>query len=218
MKRYQEALLAGVAALALLAGTGVASAQQQEHPGAAQQHPGGTQPAQPHAAQPQMNQPRASAPSAPGHNMGQAHPGTPNRSAQSPTTRSGSPAEHTQTPNRATGPQHPEGNATGARPEKTAPASHNAASHNAGGNVHFTAQQRTRVRESVLNRGPHVGHVNFDVRVGTVIPRGNIEIVAVPEYLVQIQPEWRGFLYFVYEDEVVIVDPNTYAIVAVVAV
>ena len=33
--------------------------------------------------------------------------------------------------------------------------------------------------------------------VGTVIPRNGIEIVPVPETLVQIEPEWRGFLYFV---------------------
>jgi hypothetical protein len=29
-------------------------------------------------------------------------------------------------------------------------------------------------------------------------------------------PEYRGYLYFVYEDEIVIVDPNTLAIVAVI--
>ena len=34
--------------------------------------------------------------------------------------------------------------------------------------------------------------------------------------LVRIEPEWRGFLYFVYEDEVVIVSPDDMKIVAVV--
>jgi hypothetical protein len=32
---------------------------------------------------------------------------------------------------------------------------------------------------------------------------------------VQIDPAWRGFLYFVYEDEVVIVNPRDMRIVAV---
>jgi len=36
--------------------------------------------------------------------------------------------------------------------------------------------------------------------------------------LVQIEPEWRGFLYFVYENEVVIVNPRDMRVVAVVPV
>jgi hypothetical protein len=43
-----------------------------------------------------------------------------------------------------------------------------------------------------------------------------IHVVPVPETLVRIEPEWRGFLYFVYEDEVVIVSPDDMKIVAVV--
>jgi Protein of unknown function (DUF1236) len=51
--------------------------------------------------------------------------------------------------------------------------------------------------------------------VGTAVPRA-IRVVTVPEVIVEIHPAWRGFLYFVYEDEIVIVDPNTYKIVAVI--
>jgi hypothetical protein len=40
-------------------------------------------------------------------------------------------------------------------------------------------------------------------------------VVAIPEVIVEIHPAWR-VLYFVYEDEIVIVDPNTYRIVAVI--
>jgi hypothetical protein len=32
----------------------------------------------------------------------------------------------------------------------------------------------------------------------------------------ELRPEWRGFLYFVYDDEIVIVDSRTYRIVAVI--
>lgn len=38
----------------------------------------------------------------------------------------------------------------------------------------------------------------------------------MPETLALIEPECRGFLYFVYEDEVVIVNPSDMKIVAVV--
>jgi hypothetical protein len=36
--------------------------------------------------------------------------------------------------------------------------------------------------------------------------------------LVQIDPGWRDFLYFVYEDEVAIVDPHDMTIVAILPV
>jgi uncharacterized protein Smg (DUF494 family) len=54
--------------------------------------------------------------------------------------------------------------------------------------------------------------------VGTVVPRGAVHIVPVPATLVQIQPEWRGFLYFVYESEVVVVNPRDMKIIAVLVV
>ncbi len=87
----------------------------------------------------------------------------------------------------------------------------------AGANVNLSDEQRTRIRETVIGaRGaPRVGHVDFNVAVGTVIPRGRIHVVPVPQTLVEIEPQWRGFLYFIYEDEVVIVNPRNMRIVAV---
>lgn len=89
-----------------------------------------------------------------------------------------------------------------------------------GVNVQLNEQQRTEIRTTVIEgrNAPRVSHVDFDVRVGTVIPRGRIHVVPVPETLVRIEPRWRGFLYFVYEDEVVVVDPHNYHIVAVLPV
>ena len=89
-----------------------------------------------------------------------------------------------------------------------------------GENIRLTDQQRSSVRETVIEgrNAPRVGHVNFDVRVGSTVPRRHVHIVPVPETLVQIDPEWRGYLYFVYEDEVVIVNPRDMRIVAVLDV
>jgi hypothetical protein len=89
-----------------------------------------------------------------------------------------------------------------------------------GMNVQLNEKQRNEIRTTVINGhgAPRVSHVDFDVTVGTVIPRSEIHVVPVPEMLVRIEPEWRGFLYFVYEDEIVIVNPNDMKIVAVVPV
>jgi uncharacterized protein DUF1236 len=88
-----------------------------------------------------------------------------------------------------------------------------------GGNIQLSQEQRTRIRSTVIDSrsAPRVGHVDFDVSVGTHVPR-HIHFAAVPETLVSIQPEWRGYRYFVYEDEIVIVDPHDLTIVAVVSV
>jgi Protein of unknown function (DUF1236) len=53
--------------------------------------------------------------------------------------------------------------------------------------------------------------------VGTAVPR-TVHIVEVPEVIVDIHPEWRGYRYFIVNEEVVIVEPDTLQIVAVIDV
>ena len=43
--------------------------------------------------------------------------------------------------------------------------------------------------------------------VGTVVPRGHIHMVAMPQTLIRIQPRWQH--YYVYNNEIVIVDPRS---------
>jgi hypothetical protein len=89
-----------------------------------------------------------------------------------------------------------------------------------GSHVNLTSQQRTTIRDSVIDAhgAPRVGHVDFDVTVGTVVPRDRIHVVPVPETLVRIDPQWHGYLYFIVEDQVVIVNPRDMRIVAVLDV
>jgi len=91
---------------------------------------------------------------------------------------------------------------------------------NAGVNLQLNDEQRTRIRETVIDaRGaPRIAHVDFNVAVGTAIPRTGVRIVPVTPALVQIDPSWRGYRYFIYEEELVLVDPATMTIVAVITV
>jgi hypothetical protein len=59
--------------------------------------------------------------------------------------------------------------------------------------------------------------VNFNVSVGTVVPR-TVRFVAVPDTIVRIQPRWRGYRYFIVDEEIIIVEPRTLKIVAVLNV
>jgi hypothetical protein len=71
-------------------------------------------------------------------------------------------------------------------------------------NVSLNDQQRTQIRDTVIN--------------SRSAPRGRIHMVAVPQTLFRIQPRWRHYMYFVFNNEIVIVDPRSMRIVDVLPV
>jgi hypothetical protein len=85
------------------------------------------------------------------------------------------------------------------------------------GSASLNTEQRTRIRETVFKGGNinRVSNVNFNISVGTVVPR-SVHLVTVPSTIVEVHPAWRGFLYFVVNDEIIIVEPGTLRIVAVI--
>src|SRR5262249_55023684 len=107
---------------------------------------------------------------------------------------------------------------------KMAPQNQGAAQNRAGGssttnvNVNLTTEQRTKIHSVIIadRSAPRVEHVNFALNVGVVVPRGTVKFAPVPATIVEIQPVWRGFEYFLVGDEIVIVDPADLHIVAVI--
>ena len=59
--------------------------------------------------------------------------------------------------------------------------------------------------------------MNFSVSVGTVIPR-TVTLAPLHPVLVEIYPEWRSYRFVIVEERIIIVDPDTLRIVAVVVV
>ena len=98
-----------------------------------------------------------------------------------------------------------------------------ATSTQAGGAVNLTSEQKTTLRTSVIERSGSAkisrSQINFNISVGTVVPRsGSVRFVDVSEPLIRIHPAWRGYKYFVVDEEIVIIDPASYTIVAVLDV
>jgi hypothetical protein len=86
------------------------------------------------------------------------------------------------------------------------------------GAVNLTTEQRTTIRQTVLtSNAPRATNINFSVNVGTVVP-SSVRVVAVPDTIIRINPRWKGYRYFVYNDEIIIVEPRTLKIVAVLDV
>ena len=86
------------------------------------------------------------------------------------------------------------------------------------GAVNLTTEQRTTIRNEVLTaNAPRATNINFSVNVGTVVP-SSVRVVEVPATIIKIHPQWKGYRYFVYNDEIIIVEPRTLKIVAVLDV
>jgi len=94
-----------------------------------------------------------------------------------------------------------------------------AAARPSGASINLTAEQKEKVRTTVLRGGnaPRVTNINFSLNVGTVVPR-TVRVVVVPPTLVEIHPAWRGYMYFVHNDRIVIVEPGTMKIVTIIVV
>jgi hypothetical protein len=85
----------------------------------------------------------------------------------------------------------------------------------AGGAGRLSTEQRTRI--TTVIREQHiapVANVNFAIAVGTRVPR-EVGFHPLPVEIVTIYPEWRGFEFFLVRGEIVVVDPRTLEIVAV---
>ncbi len=83
--------------------------------------------------------------------------------------------------------------------------------------INVTTEQKTRVRSVFSTRRSQavVANINITPRVGVVVPR-TVTLVAIPEDVVVIVPDYRRYRYFIYNDQVVIVDPDTFMIVDVI--
>jgi len=60
-------------------------------------------------------------------------------------------------------------------------------------------------------------NVNFSISVGTRIPR-EVRYHPLPAEVVTIYPEWRGYNYVLVRDQIVVIDPETLEIVAILDV
>jgi len=96
-------------------------------------------------------------------------------------------------------------------------AQQNGTSGRAGGaSVQLSQDQRTKIKD-VIVRDRNVARLNspnFSVSVGARVPR-DVHVSVLPPEVVTIVPEYRGFEYVLVGDQLLIIDPNTLEIVAI---
>ena len=85
----------------------------------------------------------------------------------------------------------------------------------AGAGAKLSTEQRTKI--TTVIRDQHiapVNNVNFSISVGTRVPR-DVSFHPLPAEVVTVYPEWRGYEFFLVRDQIIVVDPSTLEIVAV---
>jgi Protein of unknown function (DUF1236) len=88
----------------------------------------------------------------------------------------------------------------------------------AGARAQLSEQQRSNVHQTILKERNlnRASNVNISISVGTRIPR-SVRLVALPASIISVVPAYRSYRYVVVNEQICIVDPNTYEIVDVIA-
>lgn len=80
----------------------------------------------------------------------------------------------------------------------------------------LTTEQQTSIGRTIATHDVKpVTNVNFSIAVGTKVPT-SVQLRALPSDLGTFVPQYRGYSYFVVEEQIVIVDPGAHEIVAIV--
>ena len=111
---------------------------------------------------------------------------------------------------------------TGAQPQggsaQTQGGSQTTTTGQAGAGAKISTEQRTQITSVIRQQNvAPVTNVNFSVSVGTRVPR-DVHFHVLPQEVVTIYPQWRGYKFIRVKEEIVIVDPNTYEIVEIIRV
>jgi Protein of unknown function (DUF1236) len=86
----------------------------------------------------------------------------------------------------------------------------------AGAGAKLSTEQRTKITTVIRNqRVQPVTNVNFSISVGTRVPR-DVSFHPLPTEVVTIYPEWRGYNFVLVGGQIVVIDPATFEIVAVI--
>jgi hypothetical protein len=216
----RNTLLVTVAATALIAGAGLASAQGTggEAPGATTHEPkapGGKIDQHPSSVPPKSPAPNARAPMKPAPTALAPAKETPAPTALAPTKEK--PTETAQAPSVAK-PQAAEhgGNPKASEPPNSRMTPSTATDETKSGPpAALSTEQHAKIRDTLrVEKSERLTSVPFSTKVGEAIP-GTVHLYVLPVSIMEYAPQYRGYEYILVGDEILIVDPRTLRIVAV---
>lgn len=141
----------------------------------------------------------------------------------SSTTNAGKSSEHPGSTAANPPAANPETNQTGAAGSNnrstgtaaTSPGS-SGAQTNANSGTNLEPQQQSRIVDTLRShRSEATTNMNFSVNVGATVPE-SVHHRPLPEDIITIAPQYRGYDYVMVRDEVVIIEPRTRKVVTVI--
>jgi hypothetical protein len=85
----------------------------------------------------------------------------------------------------------------------------------AAGSANLSTEQRTKITTIIRQHKVEPAHLSVSVSVGTRVPT-NVRFYPLPVEVITIYPQWRGYEYILVGEQIVIIDPRTHEIVAIV--
>ena len=83
------------------------------------------------------------------------------------------------------------------------------------GPAKLSPEQRTKITTMVMQHKVAPARLNVSVEVGTRVPN-SVHLYPLPHGVFAIYPEWRGYDYILVGDEIVVINPRTHEIVAII--
>ena len=84
----------------------------------------------------------------------------------------------------------------------------------AAGAARLSGEQRSKMSTIFKKHRVKPTHLNVSIRVGTRVPR-NVHFYRLPMEVYGIYPEWRGYDYILVGNEILVINPVTHEIVAI---
>ena len=84
----------------------------------------------------------------------------------------------------------------------------------AAGSAKLSTEQRSKMTTIFKQHRVKPAHLSISVRVGARVP-GSVHFYPLPREVFVIYPEWRGYDYIMVGDEIIVLDPRTHEIVAI---
>jgi hypothetical protein len=109
------------------------------------------------------------------------------------------------------------GNETGRDTQRSETRSHTTTGQ-AGAGAKLSTEQRTKITSVIREqRVQPETNVNFNISIGTRVPR-SVHFHPLPAEIITVYPDWRGYEFFLVREEIIVVNPRTLEIVAVLEV
>ncbi|CAN5222171.1 DUF1236 domain-containing protein [soil metagenome] len=86
----------------------------------------------------------------------------------------------------------------------------------AGAGAKLSTEQRAKITTTIRQQNiKPVTHVNFSISIGSRVPR-DVEFHPLPTEIITVYPDWRGYDFILVNDQIIVINPRSYEIVAVI--